>query len=72
MTDTSTVESLVDVESGMPDQIVDGLHRRGHTVRLQAQRMAGWGPVSLITVEGTGLRTGAADPRVNTAAAAAR
>lgn len=72
MTDTSSPQSLVDVESGMPDQVVDGLHRRGHTVRLQPERMAGWGPVSLITVEATGLRNGAADPRVDTAAAAAR
>ncbi|MFP5332270.1 MAG: gamma-glutamyltransferase family protein [Acidimicrobiia bacterium] len=72
MSDVSAPRSTVDVESGMSDQIIDGLHRRGHTIRIQAERMPGWGPVSLITVEGNGLRTGAADPRVDTAAAAAR
>lgn len=72
MSDLTTPQSSVDLESGTPDQVVDGLHRRGHTVRLQAARMAGWGPVSLITVDSTGLRTGAADPRVDTATAAAR
>lgn len=72
MSDTSSVQSTVDLESGTPDQVVEGLHRRGHSVRLQPERMAGWGPVSLIAVDPTGLRTGAADPRVDTTSAAAR
>ncbi|MDX1448790.1 MAG: gamma-glutamyltransferase [Acidimicrobiia bacterium] len=72
MSNTTAPTSAVDVESGMPAAIVEGLHRRGHRVLVQAERMPGWGPVSLIEVDAAGLRTGAADPRVDTAAAAAR
>lgn len=64
--------SIVDVESSMPDQVRDGLSRRGHTVQPQAHRMGGWGPMSLIDIDADGLRTAAADPRVDTATAAVR
>lgn len=70
--DTTSTASIVDVESGVTPEIVDGLVRRGHTIRPAAHRMGGWGPVSLIEVDGNGLRTGAADPRVDTASAASR
>ncbi|HVR32391.1 MAG TPA: gamma-glutamyltransferase [Acidimicrobiia bacterium] len=68
----SDTTSTVDVESDMSRHIVDGLTARGHTVRSQAVRSPGWGPVSVIDVATNGLRTGAADPRVDTAAAATR
>lgn len=64
--------SVVDVESSVPLDITRGLTARGHTVRPQSARVGGWGPVSLIDIDPGGLRCGAADPRVDTAAAAAR
>ena len=39
----------------------------GHDVSVMDNPQPGWGPVSLITVSGSGLRTGAPDPRVDTA-----
>jgi gamma-glutamyltranspeptidase/glutathione hydrolase len=72
ISDIRAEESYVDVESGVGHQIIDGLTRRGHTVRVQEDRMPGWGPVSLIEVAGNGLRTGAPDPRVDTTSAATR
>lgn len=67
-----TASSTVDVEPAMPEHITDALTAYGHSIRRQDERMPGWGPISLIDVAGTGLRTAAADPRVDTAAAAAR
>lgn len=64
--------SLVDVESSTPAQVSEGLRRRGHTVQTQAHRMGGWGPMSVIDINTDGLRTAAADPRVDTATAAVR
>jgi gamma-glutamyltranspeptidase/glutathione hydrolase len=64
--------SAVDVESEVSSHITNGLAARGHTVRIQADRMPGWGPVSVIEVDQSGLRTAAADPRVDTASAAVR
>lgn len=64
--------SIVDVESSLPAQVLDGLALRGHTVQPQAHRMGGWGPVSVIDVDSNGLRTAAADPRIDTATAAVR
>jgi hypothetical protein len=34
--------------------------------------VGGWGPVSIISIDESGTRTAAADPRVDTALAAAR
>jgi gamma-glutamyltranspeptidase len=62
----------VDLEPELSTEIVDGLAARGHDVRIQTGRMPGWGPVSVIDIDGSGLRTGAADPRVDTASAAVR
>jgi gamma-glutamyltranspeptidase / glutathione hydrolase len=59
------------VEARTPQGIVDDLSRRGHSVRTAGPWEGGWGPVSVITVDQTGLRTAAADPRVATSAAGA-
>lgn len=64
--------SEVRVEPGTPESVVDGLRRRGHQVARVEAPMAGWGPMSVITIGDDGLRTGAADPRVATATAMAR
>ncbi len=62
--------SAVQVEPGMPDAAVDGLRARGHDVTIAPSRwMAGWGPAALIKLTADGERTGAADPRISTAAA---
>ncbi len=49
----------------------EGLTKRGHALELQDPWMGGWGPISAIEIAADGLREGVADPRVNTAAAAA-
>lgn len=56
----------LEVEPGVSDEIVEGLAARGHAVARCPVPMAGWGPMSVITVGSSGLRTGAADPRVDT------
>jgi gamma-glutamyltranspeptidase/glutathione hydrolase len=60
------------VESTMPAPVVQDLRDRGHEVEIAGNLEGGWGPVSVITVDETGLRTGAPDPRVNTTAVAVR
>lgn len=62
--------SVVSAESTVPAHVVEGLERRGHRVEVVRERAGGWGPVSMIGLGPDGLRTGAADPRVDTAAAA--
>ncbi len=49
----------------------EALARRGHAVEVVGRR-GGLGPVSVITVDRDGLRSGAPDPRVRTTAAAVR
>ena len=61
--------SVVSVESGMPEQVVAGLAATGHTVTPGPALTPGWGPVSAIAVDTTGVRTAAADPRLTTATA---
>ena len=63
--------SALVVESRMPEDLVAGLRRRGHSVTAGPALAPGWGPVSVIAVAADGTRTGAADPRVATARAAA-
>jgi gamma-glutamyltranspeptidase/glutathione hydrolase len=65
-------ESVISIESRASDSVIEGLERRGHRVEPVRSRMGGWGPVSIITVDEHGMKTGAADPRVDTALAAAR
>lgn len=60
--------SSVRVEPDTPDQVVDGLSDRGHTVERTSGPQPGWGPVSIIGVEQDG-KSAAADPRVDTAEA---
>ena len=60
------------VESTMPVPVVQDLRERGHEIEIAGNLERGWGPVSIITVDETGLRTGAPDPRVDTTAVAVR
>jgi gamma-glutamyltranspeptidase/glutathione hydrolase len=62
--------SEVAVEAHAPAEVVKGLERRGHRVTVRHETQHGWGPVSVITIDENGLRTAAADPRVDTAMAA--
>lgn len=70
--DDASAHSLVDVESDMSSHITHGVSARGHTLRPQSGRVPGWGPVAIIDIDADGLRTAAADPRVDTATAAVR
>jgi len=56
------------IEPGLARPTLDELRRRGHQIEELAGRQSGWGPVSIIEVEGV-LRRAAADPRVDTTAA---
>lgn len=60
-------ESRVEIEPGTPDSVVSGLQQRGHVVETHSRPQPGWGPMSVIRVSAGDLRTGAADPRVDTA-----
>lgn len=62
--------SPVHVEPGVPDEIPADLGRRGHVVERLELPQSGWGPMSAIRIGADGLRTAAADPRVDTASAA--
>jgi gamma-glutamyltranspeptidase / glutathione hydrolase len=70
--DDALTHSQLDVESDMSSHITHGLTARGHTLRPQSARVSGWGPVAIIDIDSQGLRTAAADPRVDTASAAVR
>ncbi len=60
----------VRLEATAGESIRQSLESRGHDVEFADECEPGWGPVSLITVDESGLRTGVADPRVATTAAA--
>ena len=62
--------SVVLVESGMPEPVIAGLAATGHTVAAGPALTPGWGPVSVIAIDAAGVRTAAADPRVSTASVA--
>ncbi len=64
--------STLNVESRMLPAVVEELRTRGHHIEVGAPLEAGWGPVSAIRVNASGLRVGAGDPRVRTASAAVR
>lgn len=57
------------VEDFMPEPVIAGLRHRGHRVRV-VPRQRNWGPAAVISVGEDGVRLGAADPRVSTAAVA--
>ena len=58
--------SAVSVEARMPERVVTGLGGRGHRITVGPPYAPGWGPVSVIAVDGA-TRRAAADPRVSTA-----
>jgi gamma-glutamyltranspeptidase/glutathione hydrolase len=64
--------SVLALEPGFPAAVVEGLERRGHRFEVRPAPQRGWGPVSVITVDETGLRRTSADPRGDTTLAAAR
>ncbi len=64
--------SSLAVESDMPAPIIERLRQMGHSVEVTDGSVGGWGPVSAIRVTRSGLRSGAADPRVATASAGVR
>jgi len=63
------VPSRLDYEDRLPDRVVAGLAATGHELTAAGPWQPGWGPVALIGIDDT--VTGAADPRVSTAAALA-
>jgi gamma-glutamyltranspeptidase/glutathione hydrolase len=56
------------LEPGIDPGVIDGLRARGHQLAQVESRQSGWGPVSIIELDGT-RREAAADPRVDTATA---
>lgn len=64
--------AAVEVEPGTAASVVEGLAERGHQVRRVDHPQPGWGPMSVIRLDDAGGAVGAADPRVDTAAAGTR
>ncbi len=58
-------QSVVRLEPGVPAEVTDGLARRGHQLEQMDEPQSGWGPVSVIELDGDS-RQAAADPRVTT------
>jgi gamma-glutamyltranspeptidase len=56
------------VESGVPTTTLSELRDRGHIIEEVAGRKPGWGPVSIIEVDGD-HRSTHPDPRVDTTSA---
>ena len=61
-------EPLLAVEPGVSSQVLSGLHTRGHQIEQLDEPQPGWGPVSIIELDGSTRRT-APDPRVDTTVA---
>jgi gamma-glutamyltranspeptidase/glutathione hydrolase len=55
-------------EPGVPKVILDDLETRGHTISILDDHQPGWGPMSVIELNGP-ERAAAADPRVDTTSA---
>ncbi len=64
-------ESRIRVESAFEPTITAELGSRGHEIDIVDDYTGGWGPMSMIVIEPNGLRTAAADPRVETSSALA-
>jgi gamma-glutamyltranspeptidase/glutathione hydrolase len=64
--------SRVLIESDTDPAVLGHLERCGHQLVPSSPLQGGWGPVSVVTVDDNGLRTAAADPRVDTALVVAR
>lgn len=62
-------ESILRLESAFDASIVSELRSRGHEIELAEGETGGWGPISMILLGDGGLRTAAADPRVETSSA---
>lgn len=58
-------EPFVKVEPGIPPSILSGLRDRGHEITELAEPQPGWGPLSIIEIDGD-RRRAASDPRVDT------
>jgi gamma-glutamyltranspeptidase/glutathione hydrolase len=56
------------VEPGTPANVIADLETRGHRIAVAPSPRPGWGPVSIIELDGE-VRRGAPDPRVDTTAA---
>jgi len=64
-------DHVVRLEERTMPAVVAGLEDRGHTTERVPDWIAGWGPVSLIGIDGDGAYA-AADPRVSSSAALTR
>lgn len=64
-------DSVLRIESAFDRSIVADLESRGHHIELVDDYTGGWGPISMISLSPNGLRTAAADPRVETSSALA-
>jgi gamma-glutamyltranspeptidase/glutathione hydrolase len=62
----------VRLEASAGEKAAQELASRGHQIELAGEFEQSWGPVSMIQIAESGLRTAAADPRVRTALAAVR
>lgn len=60
--------SAVSLEPGVPEVVTAGLDKRGHSLDVLSGRQPGWGPMSIIELDGAERRA-APDPRVDTTAA---
>ncbi|HEY6635603.1 MAG TPA: gamma-glutamyltransferase, partial [Acidimicrobiia bacterium] len=56
------------LEPQTPGPVVKGLEQRGHRIEIAESAQPGWGPVSIIGLDGDARRA-ASDPRVDTTAA---
>jgi gamma-glutamyltranspeptidase/glutathione hydrolase len=63
--------SQIRIESAFDESIATDLKSRGHGIETVDGYTGGWGPISMISVDPDGLRTAAADPRVETSSALA-
>jgi gamma-glutamyltranspeptidase/glutathione hydrolase len=61
-------ESRLQIEPGLPPSTIVDLRRRGHSIEELTSLQPGWGPVSIIEVDGD-QRDTHADPRVDTTSA---
>jgi gamma-glutamyltranspeptidase/glutathione hydrolase len=55
-------------EPGVPDSVLEELRARRHNINVLDGRQPGWGPMSIIELDGT-KRRAVADPRVDTTSA---
>jgi gamma-glutamyltranspeptidase/glutathione hydrolase len=61
-------EASLQIEPGLPESTLSDLSARGHAIEVLPGPQSGWGPVSIIEVDGD-RRDTFADPRVDTTSA---